>query len=97
MGLEPTTFELEVAIIFPLCTLMTSANKCLEKKFSPRVTVLRYFALKNLGKLQKKIKLNIATSKPADEKDLLNFCLGLEFLTPEKAQTKGKTRTSKQL
>ena len=70
--------------------LMTSANKCLEEKFSPRVTVLRYFALKNLGILQQKNKLNIATSKPADEEDLLNYCLGLEFLTPEKSPKKKK-------
>ena len=52
---------------------MTPANKCLKKTFYPRANVLRYFAFKNVVKLQQKIKLNIATSNPADEEDLLNF------------------------
>ena len=58
---------------------------------------LGIFAFKNGGKLQQKVKLNIAISEPADEEHLPTFSLGLEFLTPEKqAKTKKeKQKTSK--
>ena len=75
--------------IFLLCTLMTSANKCLENSVSDFL----HFAFKNGRNLQQNVELQMKTREPADEEALPTFSSGLEFLTPEKNLKKRKKRT----
>ena len=64
---------------------MTSANKP-SRKNCLRVFLLWDFTinLKNWLRLRRQFKLNMESCKPADEEELPNFSLGMEFLTPQK-------------
>ena len=65
--------------IFLLCTLMTSANKSLEKKIFSAIFYFGILLLKNCLTLRRQFKLNMESCEPADEEELPTFSLGVEF------------------
>ena len=55
-----------------------------EKKNFSAIFYFGILLLKNWLRLRRQFKLSMESCEPADEEELPNFSLGMEFLTPQK-------------